>query len=476
MNLQSKFFVTISFLMASVILFMGFVVFATHKAFLQKEMNKRQKDVLESLSTVAREALVTKDLLLLVNYLKVMKKSNPEIGLLCVLDLKGRILASSIPGATGELRGAVSVPEGLILRRAPVVSIEPPAEVEIGFDKAYLDAQIHESLAYLTRIAVWVGLGALGIGFVGAFILSRNLSRPILEMSRLTQEIGKGRLDVSIPSDRGDELGYLAGQFNSMTKRLRELDEMKQDFVHAVTHELRSPLSAIESHANAMIEELERLKGIPAGVVKDWRSSIHHVKVNTSRLNRFVSALLDLAKIERGKMDINPQAACLRELAEEVFSLMGPKAKEKGIRLINEVQGTDSAAHADPQRIHQVLVNLVANAVKFTPARGEVRISAKPHREGWICVGVKDTGPGISPEFMPRLFNKFEQAKELKDQVRDFKGTGLGLSICKGIVEGHGGEIWAESRPGEGAAFYFTLPSLTGPALNQLQGEQDNGA
>lgn len=460
MNLQSKFFVTISFLLTSVIVFMSFVVFATQKTFLQKELAKRQADMLESLSAVAQEAIASKDLLLLVKYLKFMEKYNPELGFLCVLDSKGRVLASSIPGATGELRNNITVPEGLILRSASIFYEKTSAVVEIGFRQAYLEREVQESLAYLKRIAVWVGLGALGVGFVGAFILSRNLSRPILEMSRLAQEIGKGRLDVAIPNERSDELGYLAKQFNEMTRRLKNLDEMKQDFVHTVTHELRSPLSAIESHANAMTEELEQLKGIPAAHLKDWQSSIRHVKINTSRLHRFVTALLDIAKIERGKMDINPQDVSLYELTEEAGALLGPKAKEKWIRLINEISPVDSQVHGDPQRIHQVLVNLIANAIKFTPAQGQILISARPDRDGWIRVGVKDTGPGISPKFMPRLFSKFEQAKELKDEVRDFKGTGLGLSICKGIVEGHGGRIWAESQPGEGAAFYFTLPRV----------------
>jgi signal transduction histidine kinase len=181
------------------------------------------------------------------------------------------------------------------------------------------------------------------------------------------------------------------------------------------------------------------------------------IKSNADRLTRLINNILDLSRIEAGKIDLKPAQLSLVTLAREVTEIMRPMAAEKLISL--EVASLDApvSAWVDRDKIIQVLMNLIGNAVKFTPPDGKVTVAIEKNGNGWVQVSVADTGPGILPEEAKKIFAKFYQIAQLSKQKT--KGTGLGLAISKSLVEMHGGKIWVESHVGRGSTFSFTVPA-----------------
>lgn len=230
----------------------------------------------------------------------------------------------------------------------------------------------------------------------------------------------------------------------------REIEQMKSDFVSLVSHELRTPLVAIKGAADNL---LDGLGGELNDVQKDC---LLLSKRNIDRLNRLISDLLDISRIESGKIQLNKQPVDTTSIIKDVLSLFEAGAKEKGVTLELSLSEGLPLVVADPDKINQVLTNLVGNAMKFTPARGKIVVRAFG-AENSLRVEVEDSGVGIPKQDLERIFDKFYQVERNKS-FTSIKGTGLGLPISKGIVERHGGRIWAESEPGQGSKFIFILP------------------
>ncbi|MBI2939982.1 MAG: PAS domain-containing protein [Chloroflexi bacterium] len=226
---------------------------------------------------------------------------------------------------------------------------------------------------------------------------------------------------------------------------LRRLETIRRDFVANVSHELRTPLASIK----AMVETLEdgALDDPPAA--RDFVGRIHG---ETDRLQQIVEELLHLSRIESGQFQPRRQPVAPADLLRRVVERLEPMATRAQLTLSAVPAGGLPTVAADPEQIEQVLVNLVHNAIKFTLSGGSVTLGAAAHPQG-VVLSVADTGVGIAPELLARVFERFYKA----DQARSGGGTGLGLAIAKHIVQAHGGHIWAESQPGKGATFYFTL-------------------
>ncbi|MEK6543754.1 MAG: HAMP domain-containing sensor histidine kinase [Elusimicrobiota bacterium] len=468
MRLLTKFFLTISLQLIILCALIGTGLYVLEKRFLIEKLDSDKQAIMHKIAGVVSEAYLAQDPLMLINYLKLTQRLNPEAAWLCVTGADGAVEAGSDPDSFGSPRSSVEVPLGLSL--ASIRSSSGAGNqviVEAGFDDKLLARRVEESLSgFKTRLIVAMVISVI-LGFFGSFLLAINLSRPIRELSSAAAAIGEGRFTAHIPDSRADELGGLARSFNSMADQLKELDELKQDFVSSTTHELRSPLSVIDSHINAMSGELTQATVEPAAYKDDWLTSFTHIQNSTARLNRFISDLLNLAKIERGRMEISTQPTDLNMVIAEIGQFFAPRFLERGIDFHVDADANLPSINADAERLHQVFTNLITNAIKFTPAGGHITLAAHgdPGAQA-ILVSVSDNGPGIAPEFMKRLFGKFEQEKRLKDDIRGPSGTGLGLAICKGIVESHGGKIWAESQPGKGTSFKFTLPiALKGARL-----------
>jgi signal transduction histidine kinase len=262
-------------------------------------------------------------------------------------------------------------------------------------------------------------------------------------------------------------------------RKLQELDQLKSDFVSNVSHELRTPLTAIRMSVDNLLD------GVVGDVSPTLQRYLTKVQNNTDRLVRLISDLLDLSRIEAGRIELHRTKVDVAEVIQDVVDSLRPMAVEKGLELSVVPSGTDFFVFADRDKLQQVLINLTGNAVKFTSSGGSVSISthAPASDDGstvrrfegteapempngrpaelsnlrrFVEVSVEDTGEGIPPEELGAIFDKFHQVR--RENRYKAQGTGLGLSIAKSLIELHGGRIRVESQPGKGSRFIFTLP------------------
>jgi PAS domain S-box-containing protein len=231
-------------------------------------------------------------------------------------------------------------------------------------------------------------------------------------------------------------------------EKLKEAMEVKSNFTSMVSHELRTPLAAIKTGVKLVLD------GLAGEVNSEQRDFLSIVKNNVDRLDRLINNVLDLQKLEAGKIQFNITPNDINEVAREIYLTMLPVAKEKGLEFKLQLDAAPVSVQFDRDSITQVLTNLFNNAFKFTE-NGGVTITVS-HDDNFIQVVVSDTGLGIKKEDIPKLFHAFEQLD--RKRGRKIEGSGLGLAICKEIIEKHRGMIWVESELGKGSIFYFTLP------------------
>ena len=250
-----------------------------------------------------------------------------------------------------------------------------------------------------------------------------------------------------------DENGQTVGMvtvLNDVTKQ-REIDEMKNQFLSNVTHELRNPIGAIKQSISVILEET-------AGPLTDpQKKFLTNAKRNLERLGALIDDILDLAKLEAKKMEINPKPTAIITTADEVCETLGAWIKSKEITLVNNIRKDLPEVNIDPDRIIQVLLNIISNAIKFTPKNGTITLGAQLSDDNkYMEVSITDTGVGIPKNDLPKIFGKFQQAGNRS--AGDKSGTGLGLSIAYEIIQLHKGKIGVDSEEGKGTTFTFTLP------------------
>lgn len=234
--------------------------------------------------------------------------------------------------------------------------------------------------------------------------------------------------------------------------KLKQLDKLKDEFVSLASHELRTPMTIIKSYL-WMILDKER-----SSLNQKQKLYLDRAYASTERLIDLVNDMLNVSRIESGRLTLDIKPIDLVQLADTVYQEMLPKAQELGIKLeLKKPKDSFPKVQADKERIEQVFINLIGNSLKFTPRDGKITITLS-YKDNMVTIEISDTGKGISKEDIPKLFQKFGMVGNKYLQKSNAQGTGLGLYICKGIVELHGGKIWAESQGiGKGAAFSFTL-------------------
>jgi signal transduction histidine kinase len=232
--------------------------------------------------------------------------------------------------------------------------------------------------------------------------------------------------------------------------KAREVDQMKNEFVSLVSHELRTPLAAMKGATDNMLE------GITGELNSVQQECLSIIKRNIERLNRLISDLLDISRIEAGKLQLHTQSVQINQLVQECLHGLEELGKQKNIVITASLAEDMPPVSADPDKIIQVVTNLIGNAVKFTPPGGKVSVETAKRFE-CVQVSISDTGVGISHQDLEKVFDKFYQVTNNAEHIK-VKGTGLGLPISKGIIERHQGKIWAESVLGKGSTFIFTLP------------------
>lgn len=339
---------------------------------------------------------------------------------------------------------------------------------------AVADAELRRRTSALVKetLALYTLLVLLALVLLA--VLARSMSRPITAMAHVANQIAAGDLLQQVQEGAGlqDEVGELVRNFNQMARRLlesrdqledkvrertaeleeanrrlQELDQLKSQFLSTVSHELRSPLTSIKAFAEILLDSPD----------PDPATRTHFLEIidkEADRLTRIITDLLDLARIESGAVVWKREQVDLRVIAQEAAAALTSLASEKSLQLEVAAGTAPQPVHADRDRMHQVMTNLIANAIKFSSDGGRVQVRLEAVPGPYVRVAVEDAGPGISPEHTPRVFDRFYQAGGYQSAA----GTGLGLAISREIVTSHGGEIWVDSEPGRGSTFYFTVP------------------
>lgn len=296
------------------------------------------------------------------------------------------------------------------------------------------------SLRLATMVAT---VGVVGIG-VGVQV-SRTMSAPITRLAAAAQRIGAGALQTRISVGGSRELVELGQAFNTMAGNLQRAEELRANLMADVAHELRTPLTALEGNLRAA---LDRVYALDEAQIANLYSQTHH-------LIRLVNDLRELALADAHQLPLEQQPTDLAALASETLLVFAPLAEEQGVALGGQIEPLP-LARVDAARIRQVLHNLLANALRYTPRGGSVTVLGRIEGDA-ICLAVRDTGAGLDAEQLTMVFERFYRAD--RSRSRDTGGTGLGLAIVKAIVEAHEGRVAVRSDgPGQGSSFSLYLP------------------
>jgi signal transduction histidine kinase len=317
-----------------------------------------------------------------------------------------------------------------------------------------LVAADHSSFASSRDLLIGVGTGSLILALALGLLLSDSILVPLRKTQRRLAAIATGDFSGHVEVPNRDEIGALAADVNRMSDELQrvygELEQAsrrKSDFLATMSHELRTPLNAIIGFSEVLQEQMfGELNERQLAYVNDVLEAGRH-------LLSLINDVLDLAKIEAGKLELELTQVEISRLLESAVSINSERANHGNIKLALTAKPGEITVTADERRLRQVVFNLLSNAIKFTPAEGRVDLSARAH-DGQVEIAVTDTGPGIAPEELETIFEEYEQTEAGKQA----EGTGLGLPLSRKLVELHGGRLWAESQPGHGSTFRFTLP------------------
>jgi signal transduction histidine kinase len=300
----------------------------------------------------------------------------------------------------------------------------------------------------MQALIVSTSLATIG-AIILSYFVSRQIADPVRRMVQATRRIGAGHYAerVAVPVvNADDELGALAKSFNDMANALEQTERRRLELVGDVTHELRTPIATLTGY----------LEGLLDGVVESTPETWARLHTESLRLRRLVDDLQELSRAEARQMPLRSERVTPVSIVTAARERVEPQYMEKGLELGVEMPPGLPAVVADPDRAVQVLTNLLTNALRYTPAPGKVRVSVA-RSDGMIAFQVVDTGVGIAPENLPRIFERFYRAD--KSRSRALGGSGIGLTISKALVEAMGGTIHAESPGvGQGSIFTFTLP------------------
>lgn len=307
--------------------------------------------------------------------------------------------------------------------------------------------------AALRESLIVAASAAFAAAIIVSYFVARQVVTPIQEMRRAAHRIAEGRYDERVQVPGGDEeraqdeLSRLALDFNQMASELQQTEIMRRQLIADISHELRTPLTTIKGTVEGLID----------GVLPQQPDTYQRIYREADRLERLVHDLQELSRIEAGAYMLQPQPTPVSRLIETVIDRLGAQFAEKGVELGVSIPADLPPVLVDEPRIDQVLLNLVGNALQYTPPGGEVEISA--HQAGnHVAISVADTGIGIAPQHLPNLFTRFYRVD--RSRSRAGGGSGIGLTIAKHLVEAHGGQIAVESPgEGQGSTFTFTLPT-----------------
>lgn len=307
--------------------------------------------------------------------------------------------------------------------------------------------------ALLSHMNQAILLSALGAGAVALLVgvpLILSILRPLRQLETAVTSIAQGDLAAQVHVSSTDEIGQLARRFNQMATSLRDQEELRQRLVGDIAHELRTPLSVIQGNLQAMLD----------GVYPLEQSEIETIFGETRLLARLINDLHELTQVEAGRLPLTRQHIDVSAVLISIAGIFTQAVTAKQITFVVDNQAQGAQVNADPERLQQILHNLLGNALRHTPQQGTILLGTALVPNGDVHFRVKDSGPGISPADLPHVFDRFYRAESSRARDIATNGAGLGLAIVKALVEAHGGQAGVTSDAREGAEFWFTLPAV----------------
>jgi signal transduction histidine kinase len=344
-------------------------------------------------------------------------------------------------------RPSETLGQEVLYTAAPIVDEGRLGAVRITQSVRAIDQRVRRDVLGL----VAVGLAALAFGLVFAWVLAGRLSRPLRALASAARRVEAGDLEARAEPGGAREQREVAEAFNDMAERIESLFDARTQLVAWASHDLRTPLANMQ----AMLEALED------GLVEPdhYLDALHE---QTRTLARLVDDLFELARIDAGVLTLELRDAQLSGLVYSCLRGLEAEARARGVHLTAEL-GDAVTVHCAPDKVERVLLNLLTNSLRHTPADGSVAVMVEP-RDDEVQVTIEDTGSGLEPASEQHVFERFWRGDRARSSTRG-GGAGLGLTIARGLVEAHGGRIWAESRPGGGARVSFTLPAAPSAEL-----------
>jgi signal transduction histidine kinase len=381
-----------------------------------------------------------------------------------VADAAGQVVYDSQGASVGKQltrsQREAAVPIVVGQDRVGYLLVLPPGQMQLaGAERVFLD-RINAALVASAAVALLVGV-LLGV------LLARTLAAPLGRVAVAAEAIAAGDLSQRVPEQGTEETRAVARSFNQMAANLEQAEQLRRNLMADVAHELRTPLTVIQGNLQALLD----------GVYPLERGEIATIYDETRLLSRLVADLRDLAQAEAGQLKLTMQPVDLSALLAQTAASFAPVAEAQGTTLVVAAPAAPASTAAspgdapsalwvmaDPDRLAQVLRNLLSNALRHTPQGGQVHVDVQndlrglPRPRRSVCISIQDTGTGIPPADLPHVFDRFwSRAQYTSERTVADSGSGLGLAITKYLVEAQGGEIGVESRVGEGTRFWFTL-------------------
>ncbi len=322
-----------------------------------------------------------------------------------------------------------------------------------GMGGHMMTTQLYDLLNISVNEALWIAVPiALLITLIASWIISRLVTAPARQIFHAAQGIASGDYQKRIPLPKNqpeenmDDLLRMAAGFNHMAASLEETETKRRQLIGDISHELRTPLTTIKGSMEGLID----------GVLPADETTYQQIYHEAARLERLVDDLQELSRIEGGAFTLERKPVSFNQLSQAICQRLTPVFDEKSVSLLNHSTQDLPQLSADPDRLEQILLNLLTNALRHTPAGGEVSIHTVLKNNN-LQVEIRDTGAGIAPEHLPHIFTRFYRAD--RSRARSEGGSGIGLTIAKHLVEAHGGQIQAFSEGlGKGSVFRFTMP------------------
>lgn len=348
-----------------------------------------------------------------------------------VLLLTARVLASA----------RFDLPDPTLFGRTSELNPGQPAQPTTNSGLAAFQAVVEESLLIAS-------FAALSVAVVVSLFVSHRIVQPLQTLSQVSRRLAQGSYHERTVLPSEDELAELSRSINQLAEALEHTERRRMTLIADVAHELRTPLTTIEGYMEGMMD----------GMITPSPQTYSLVLRESVRLQRLVSELALLSRIEANELAITPQATLLPEVVDVIREQLLPLCDAQQIQFVTDLPADMPEVWADQDRLAQMLLNLAGNALRYTPAGGQIMLTAR-QLDGAVQITLRDTGVGILPEHLPHLFERFYRVD--KSRTRSSGGTGIGLTIVRHLVHAHGGEVWAESAgPGAGAAFHLTLPAV----------------